>query len=55
MSRSRSSRTSVCTTIVVLPTCTGSARTWNVPLRTARKKLVFDSIVVVPIDPGGKL
>src|SRR5213592_1744890 len=47
------SRTSVWTTIVRRPTCSGcvTASTW--PLRTGAKKFVFDSMVEVPA-PGGR-
>ena len=48
-----SSRRSVCTTIVVLPTCSGVDVPCTVPCVTGRKKLVFDSMVDV-IAPGGR-
>ena len=44
---------SVCTTIVVRPTCNGRVVAWTVPSRTPRKKLVFDSIVDV-VAPSGR-
>ena len=44
---SRSSRTSVCTTMVVRPTWSGRLVAWTVPSRMPRKKFVFDSIVDV--------
>ena len=41
----------VCTTIVRRPTCSGTASALSRPGGEARKKLVFDSIVVV-LAPG---
>src|SRR5262245_54729842 len=46
--RSAASNTSVSTTIVVFPMCSGRARATTVPSRTAPRKFVFDSIVAVP-------
>src|SRR5215472_3569548 len=42
----------VCTTIVRRPTCSGTATARNRPGCEARKKLLFDSIVVVLISAG---
>ena len=50
-----SSRTSVSTTIVDEPRCSGVAVAMTEPLRTAPRKLVFDSMVAVPPAPSGRL
>jgi len=50
--RSAASNTSVSTTIVVFPMCSGRARATTVPSRTAPRKFVFDSIVAVPVPTG---
>src|SRR5205085_6159335 len=53
--RPASSNRSVSTTITVRPTWRGRATASTWPSRTARRKLVFDSIVVVPAAPSGRL
>ena len=53
-SLSFASRSSVCTTIVVRPACSGRVVARTSPSRTARKKLVDDEIVEVDA-PGGQV
>src|SRR5579862_1844479 len=53
--RPPSSRRTDSTTIVVRPTCSGAASAVTVPAVTPRIKLVFDSMVDVPVDPSGRL
>src|SRR5262245_31848074 len=52
--RFSSSRTSDSTTMIRRPTWSGRATAVALPDRTARRKLVLDSIVVVPDDPLGR-